>query len=599
MLFLLFFSFFFYPIIQTRFNLYNTDPTLDLDHLQVNCLRYNDGNDRLSEKIEYCLGPMETNSFNEIDHLHINGIFTFEQLRQIHVNITELLSWSATIDFAEKYQDYLHHPHDSVLSKELFFICTHPWFGPQCQYSFHLTKHDSFSLLVDSILIERSKSQNPSLTSDLSCYTDMKCNRGGGGLCLDWREVCDGRIDCLDGGADEAQCFQLEMNECEKDEYRCHNGLCISKVFLDDIRPQCLDQSDLSEVFWINSRSLFKNEIVCQRGSAQFSCGDGQCVKDYDQCKSNRHLLLIDSISGQGDLSYSCWLMMMCLTKIVNEINQTSCDHLLTSLNINSSFQSCGNLIEFPVVPVLFGHIRFLYNVQMNVTLLPDYICYDQRLCDFLIPTYFFAGYSCRQTDQFDIDWTAKAKSWVSLIGVVNGYFRKCSTRFNIDQHRPNSSSLYCCRNSSKCISKHRILDNISDCYLNDDEQEFNLSCSLNDPLRFQCLGESGCYSSVVSKEICPPSYLRKFDQIEFRDICDRHTQMYPLIIDGQNHTDETDCDDWPCKNFYTRCDRFWSCSDGADEENCTRQMCPAHFLPCVSPSNYSFTCLPPMSLFF
>jgi hypothetical protein len=67
---------------------------------------------------------------------------------------------------------------------------------------------------------------------------------------------------------------------------------------------------------------------------------------------------------------------------------------------------------------------------------------------------------------------------------------------------------------------------------------------------------------------------------------------MLPVIIDGQNHTDETDCGQWPCSNFYTRCDGFWSCPDGKDEENCTQQICPSRSLPCVSPYNYTLTCL-------
>ena len=263
------------------------------------------------------------------------------------------------------------------------------------------------------------------------------------------------------------------------------------------------------------------------------------------------------------------------------------------------SYMGCGELIQFPTVPVLFGHIRFLYSLKddieldVNLTLLPDYICYDQRLCDFLIPTFFFRSYSCRKRDEIDINWNVKPNSWVSLIHLVNGYFRKCSTRYNIDGSQPPTPSLYCCKHSTKCISKHRILDNTLDCYLNDDEEELAISCLIDDPLRFKCLDQSRCYSTVVPREICPVSRLRNLDDIDFREICDRDTNMYPLTIDGVNHTDETDCDDWPCSNYYTRCDGFWSCSDGKDEENCTEPMCPPHFLPCGSRYNYSFICLP------
>ena len=603
--FLMFFYTLFCPIVQTQFNLYNTDLTLDVEYLQVNCLHYYNRINRMNiEKTEYCLGSMEETTFDDADPLHISGKFTFDQLCQLNISIIQLLSWSATIDLAEKYQYYLHHQNEPLLSREVFRNCTKPWFGPQCQYSFDLDKINSFPEIVRRILLKRTDSESSYDLTNLPCYTHLKCDRGGSGLCLDWREVCDGRIDCIDGGADEAQCFQLEQNQCDKSEYRCHNGLCIPKLFLDDDITQCLDHSDRKNVFDPLDSPHFPyifdyEEIACRPGVAQFSCGDGQCVTDYSECHSKRHLLLIDSISAQGHLSYSCWMLMICLTKIPNPKNELLCELLLAPSNITATLQTCEELIQFPTVPVLFGHIRFLYSLEddseldMNLTLLPDYICYDQRLCDFLIPTFFFRSYSCRKSAEFAIDWNVKPNSWVSLIHLVNGYFRKCSTRYNIDGSQPPSSSLYYCKNSTKRISKHRILDNTSDCYLNDDEEELAISCLIDDPLRFKCLDQSGCYSTVVSREVCPVSRLRNLDDIDFREICDRDTRMYPLTIDGVNHTDETDCDDWPCSNYYTRCNSFWSCSDGKDEENCTPQICPIRFLPCVSPYNYSFTCLP------
>jgi len=39
--------------------------------------------------------------------------------------------------------------------------------------------------------------------------------------------VCDGKVDSINDDEDEQNCFDLEENECEENEYRCQNGLCI------------------------------------------------------------------------------------------------------------------------------------------------------------------------------------------------------------------------------------------------------------------------------------------------------------------------------------------------------------------------------------
>jgi hypothetical protein len=45
-------------------------------------------------------------------------------------------------------------------------------------------------------------------------------------MCLDWREICDGKIDCIgdNSGIDEKYSEEMEMTECNENEYRCYNG---------------------------------------------------------------------------------------------------------------------------------------------------------------------------------------------------------------------------------------------------------------------------------------------------------------------------------------------------------------------------------------
>ena len=612
MLLLLFLNCLVWLMTKSQINLYNTDRTLNLNRLEVDCLHHYLSFARFTvEKTEYCLGLNENNkSSSSSDFLNTRDQnFTFDELKQLHVTTENLLSWSAPVDLVEKYQYYIDHSENISKSEDIFFNCTKPWFGSQCQYSFDFNPFYSFQQIVQQIFIKRSLYQYSSNIISIACYVHLKCNRGGSDLCLDWREICDGRIDCIDEGADEANCFPLELNQCNENEYRCHNGQCIPKEFLENKIPYCLDQSDLLKVF--NPWDYFPipyqedyEEYSCRSGYQQFVCGDLSCVADFDKCQNQRHILLIESISVQGNLSYTCWMMMICLTKILDRVNVSSCDQLFRSSNISIYLRTCEDVIQFPTVPVLFGHVRFLYqsnkiiDVNLNLSLTPHYICYDQELCDFLPPTYFHRNYTCRSTNELKIPWNEKLNGWNSVIQSVERYFRKCLIRYNNNnnniQNDFNHPSLYCCQNSSKCISKHRILDGISDCYLNDDEEQFDLSCSIADIQRFNCKNETKCYSSLVSREICPPTLLRPYDEIDFVDICDRHVQMSPIFIDGENHTDETECKYWPCDNIYTRCDGFWSCSDGKDEENCPSQTyCPSHFRPCIILSNYTKTCLP------
>ena len=61
-------------------------------------------------------------------------------------------------------------------------------------------------------------------------FEHFECQRGLYPSCLDWSEICDGIIDCYNG-IDEESCWQLDMNTCQMNEYRCLNGQCISKRF--------------------------------------------------------------------------------------------------------------------------------------------------------------------------------------------------------------------------------------------------------------------------------------------------------------------------------------------------------------------------------
>ena len=388
------------------------------------------------------------------------------------------------------------------------------------------------------------------------------------------------------------QCFQLETNQCKEDEYRCHNGLCIPQHFwLNQFSgPVCLDTTSLLSLFdcplsYPSDDPFACEEYSCRADHRRFSCGDGQCVEDFDECHSGWHLLLIVAISARGNLSFDCWISMVCRTKVKDHVDEISSEQWVTQL------QMCEPLFQFPTIPLPFGHIRFLYNraemieTDVKSVLLPHYICYDELLCDFLIPTFRHGRWTCRHAHQMSLGPNVTVSDWKSLIDLMQPQFHGCTTRPSsvAPGHSPR---LYSCRNSSKLISTYRLIDGRIDCPWSDDEQVLELSCSLNQPHRFQCPREEQCRSPIQSPSVCHASTDRHVDEVLFHELCDRYVDVTPIDIDGQSHSDETNCGSWQCNNLYTRCDGFWNCEHGEDEENCRRSICPPHFHPCVSPEN-------------
>ena len=587
-------------VVRCQLNLHEIDRFAGVDSLQFDCLNLSE--EKRDTTIEYCRRIIPVGKLAENDFVNTRDEnYTFDELNQMNVSSEELILWSVPIDLVEQYQFYLDEE-DISLSTERVFNCTPRWFGAQCQYSL---SPQNLSIPVEKLLYtmfgKRKPIESRENMGNGTCYVHLQCDRGGSTMCLDWREICNGRIDCVNGGIDERGCADLETNECEANEFRCHHGMCIAKEFWND--PyfetfECLDISDQSKIIseydfsrCFEDPTTLCDEAICRPGSAAFVCGDGQCVEDYHPCNNGRHFLLMESVTQQGDLPDACWKAMFCLTKIASKSDDQTCEEI-------SQLNSCNSLIQFPIIPVLYGHVTFLYLTntsqltKVTWVLEPDYICYNADLCDFLPPSFRHDNYTCQSRYQMGLNGTISHPSWSSMVNSLKVYFHACSSQLTIKNEHPESD-LYCCKNSSKCISKHRIVNGIVDCYLNDDEEAFRLSCSLNDSTRFKCSDEQICYSPLVPREVCPFSeQITSFDQLPFKEICNRYVDTSPVTIDGQNHTDETECELWPCNNIYTRCDLLWNCPRGEDEENCLSNSCASNYMACVSPHTYRVTCL-------
>ncbi|CAF4223155.1 unnamed protein product, partial [Adineta steineri] len=310
---------------------------MKINSLQYDCLNYHiyyekpayqELLDAVDEIIPYCFRPE-----NYHDRLFENSIdlssqrLSFEQLRLHDVTSLQLLAWSVSIDIAQRYEFYLSVL-DTSLNEE-FYNCTESWFGSRCQYSFGFNEQISFNQIVEATFRQRkSFPESPEVIAQVSCYVLLECHRNGQSWCLDWREVCNGIIDCFDEGSDEENCFDMEINECEENEYRCHNGLCISGELWEEGEgdADCLDRSDeVLDAFYI--KSCFQDPTIrceehsCRAHEGTFPCGDGHCVNKFDECYNGRHILLIESMTAKGNLTDECWIAMVCLTELAEQIH--------------------------------------------------------------------------------------------------------------------------------------------------------------------------------------------------------------------------------------------------------------------------------------
>jgi hypothetical protein len=127
--------------------------------------------------------------------------------------------------------------------------------------------------MISFVYTFESKLRAPN-DAQVPCYNHLSFNSSF--VCLDWREICDSKIDCIDE-SDEINCWQLEINECSDNEYRCHNGQCISQKFLRDnpLNPDCLDKTDESifgpTTFSCSQDPSFRcEEYTCRPGSFNF-----------------------------------------------------------------------------------------------------------------------------------------------------------------------------------------------------------------------------------------------------------------------------------------------------------------------------------------
>ena len=237
------------------------------------------------EPMPYCRRPSQPITLQRDNGTHLchhGGVsHSFFSLWQKNVSVNEVLhGWRSSLDKADDYGHYLVHRNSSHATTTGEFLC-------QCIDSASFGRHCQYRLPIDTTFDETVSAKFHDQTKrlmyegDIVCYTTLKCDFGL--LCLDWRDICDGNQQCM-SGTDEENCDKLEFNECEADEYRCENGMCIADEYFLDGDYDCMDWSDERESFNdaqcpVTPASMECDDRICSKW--QWPCGDGQCIRLY------------------------------------------------------------------------------------------------------------------------------------------------------------------------------------------------------------------------------------------------------------------------------------------------------------------------------
>jgi hypothetical protein len=262
----------------------------------------------------------------------------------------------------------------------------------------------------------------------------------------------------------------------------------------------------------------------------------------------------------------------------------------------------CPPLFEFPAMSIGWSELHFVYswNRTNRYLALPDYICYNEQRCAISQSNIRFTKISEPSTTlSCELSHVRDFRgNWLFQIGFIRTRMQKlCSLATDAkENHCPENIQFQC---GNKCLSKHRLRNNIPDCIDSFDELNYNNSCALNQKHRLTCTSNI----TGIEKVVCLPMTIIPQGQLvdcksrvklpHFPTLCDGYTE-YRELVNKQIETDETNCEAWQCNNQYTRCDGIWNCQNGADETECFHSICNGLLgHPCLLRNTAEFICLP------
>ena len=609
---------FFLPVIQSVIYLYHTEDDLTLDF--YDCINH--------KAHQYCRRPKVPIALKRDHfpmHCYNNGTrHTFVDLKTMEINVSTILhEWRSSLEKAEEYSRYLQ---DESIGRNSHLCQCHIQhsFGKYCEY--RLPSGYTF----ENAITWKVSTENRHLSliqrhSQITCYVTLQCNHIL--LCLDWRDICDGIQQCM-FGYDEENCDALQLNTCDKDEYRCTNGMCIPDEYFLDGEYDCMDWSDEKPMMDDAHCASEPPSSACDDRMCPkhwWSCGDGQCIidrlafqypgKETPVCASRRdQFYLCESYNGArlwtmpngkcafekekfddpnfGNGSQDCVYLLKCLLSGAAESKcpcmNRECIELLK--------RACSSkLVQYPVGAIISPFVYHSYNIEIyqyvktgaQVTFNGTIKCRNSFVHrTFTLPyspnfrPLFLEAIFCNET-QLNKTNTNEDQSYKQHWKSFNNL--SCtSIDFTTSRHR-----FRCAKNESTCLSVTALGDDQSQCQSEYDEAWMGSSRML---AKMNCDGQRKEHCAVLRRYVeqswstgdsSDTSRLAASNQIPYSSYCDTFWNLK-----SQFDEDAALCYRWwVCRKNQWRCrtgqcidlawvlDGEWDCSDASDEQGIFRSL--------------------------
>ncbi|CAF1430365.1 unnamed protein product [Rotaria sordida] len=189
--------------------------------------------------------------------------------------------------------------------------------------------------------------------------------------------------------------------------------------------------------------------------------------------------------------------------------------------------------ISFPAYPIFNGYFQVIYSSKSLINdsirnAPPYYVWNDPRQCLHLPKAIIqIGGLDCRPFNQV-----------VEESYIMNLY-----------------------------ISKHRLIDNIVDCYHEEDEK-YQYSCLLNDTQRFLCQSKQICISPIGI------STLSSDCRDEYISLTKPKSYLFAFLCN------------------FIRCDNIFHCANGIDEFDCPNSYCNINEFKCTIDDSIDYLCI-------